>query len=109
MKRMVFVSFILLSIAVSAHAEVYSATAAGCTGSGYDKAVLQTNGTFKGMYRCFCNSIAKSNALDNQYTQLLSKAVQYNLTVTPPKGSKAKGFKVVAAGPATDVKSNPHW
>jgi hypothetical protein len=114
MKRMVLVSFILLSMAVSARAETYSVTAAGCTGSGYDKAVLQTDGIapprgFRGMYRCFCNSIAKGTTLDNQYTQLFSNAVQYNLTVTPPKGSTAKNFKVVVAGPATDVKPNPNW
>ena len=52
-KKILGVSLLLL-LANSAFADVYTAKDGGCVKAGYDRQVLQKAGPWKGSYRCFC-------------------------------------------------------
>jgi len=97
--------FVVLTalIATTARADTYSAKPEGCTNMGWDTAVKQTRGPYAGMYRCFCNSIAKGAALDAQYELLLANAQRFEIVIKRTK-TQGNDLRVIAsAGSVTSA------
>lgn len=92
MKKVLGVSLLLL-LANSAFADVYTAKDGGCVRAGYDRQVLQVAGKWKGSYRCFCGTggvSARQISTDPRQIQLDKKysdpkvAAEFDLKYEPP-------------------------
>lgn len=66
---------------------MYSSTEEGCIRAGYDRGVLQVDGTWKGSYRCLCDAIAVQDELDWQIYELYvaGEAPKEIIYASPPR------------------------